>query len=221
MADDEFEKFKKEVNLSEFAASRGYALDRHESSRNSAVMRHPNGDKIIIAKNEASGDWIYFSVRDGRDHGTIIDFLKNRGESLGEVGVLRPNRRNLSKRVKSAVIRIDPRQNSFQINRFPSVAGLIRPYYAATSCHVSQITGYPHNAGPGYAIGPGQRTHRGAFLPHIDDLNALAGGCLGWPAKCLSIALGSREPGLRTFDQQVAFHLGHGRQHVQHQFSCG
>src|SRR5271169_3917641 len=86
MPDDELQKFKTGVNLSEFAASRGYALDRRESSRNSAVMRRPDGDKIIIAKNEASGDWIYFSVRDDRDNGTIIDFLQRRGGgSLGEV----------------------------------------------------------------------------------------------------------------------------------------
>lgn len=86
MADHELEQFKTAVNLSEFAASRGYALDRRESSRNSAVMRHPDGDKIIIAKNEASGDWIYFSIRDDRDNGTVIDFLQNRGGgSLGEV----------------------------------------------------------------------------------------------------------------------------------------
>ncbi len=86
MADDELQKFKKDLNLSEFAAAYGYALDRRESSRNSAVMRHPNGDKIIIAKNEASGDWIYFSVRDDRDNGTVIDFLQNRGGGpLGQV----------------------------------------------------------------------------------------------------------------------------------------
>lgn len=86
MSDAELEQFKTGVNLSEFAASRGYALDRRESSRNSAVMRHPDGDKIVIAKNEASGDWMYFSVRDDRDNGTIIDFLQNRGGgSLGEV----------------------------------------------------------------------------------------------------------------------------------------
>lgn len=82
---DELERFKSSINLTEFAASRGYALDRRESSRASATMRHPNGDKIIIAKSD-SGDWIYFSVREDRDNGTIIDFLQNRGGgSLGEV----------------------------------------------------------------------------------------------------------------------------------------
>lgn len=86
MADRELDEFKTAVNLSEFAAARGYALDARASSRNSAVMRHPNGDKVIIAKNEATNEWIYFSVRDGRDNGTVIDFLQNRGGgSLGHV----------------------------------------------------------------------------------------------------------------------------------------
>ena len=48
--DTELERFKIEVVLPEFAASRGYALDRRASSRNSIVMRHPDGDKIIIAR---------------------------------------------------------------------------------------------------------------------------------------------------------------------------
>lgn len=85
MADAELEGFKTGVNLSEFAAARGYALDRRESSRNSAVMRHPDGDKIVIARHEG-GTWVYFSVRDGGDNGTVIDFLQHRdGGSLGEV----------------------------------------------------------------------------------------------------------------------------------------
>lgn len=84
--DNELQRFKKEINLSEFSASFGYVLDRRESSRNSAVMRHANGDKIIIARNEGNGDWIYFSIRDDRDNGTIIDFLQNRNRiNLGQV----------------------------------------------------------------------------------------------------------------------------------------
>ena len=86
MPDDELSQFKKQVNLSEFAASRGYILDKRESSSNSAVMRNQYDDKIVIAKNEASGDWIYFSVRNDFDNGTIIDFLQNRnGGTLGVV----------------------------------------------------------------------------------------------------------------------------------------
>ena len=87
---NELQRFKAEINLTEFAASRGYELDRRESSRLSAVMRHPNGDKIVVAfvKPEKGNltAYYYFSIRDNNDHGSIIDFLQNRGGgSLGEV----------------------------------------------------------------------------------------------------------------------------------------
>ena len=82
---NELEQFKTAINLTEFAASRGYALDRRESSRASATMRHPDGDKIIISKS-LTGDWVYFSIRDDRDNGSVIDFLQKRGGgSLGQV----------------------------------------------------------------------------------------------------------------------------------------
>lgn len=84
--DSELEKFKTGVILPEFAAARGYAVDRRASSRNSVVMRHPDGDKIIIARYEGTTHWVYFSVRDDRDNGTVVDFLQNRGGgSLGQV----------------------------------------------------------------------------------------------------------------------------------------
>ena len=88
---DELEAFKTEINLTEYAAAEGYVLDRKASSRNSVVMRSPAGDKIIIARG---GDrhWIYFSVHDDADNGTIIDFLQNRRRcTLGHVRqALRP-----------------------------------------------------------------------------------------------------------------------------------
>ncbi|MCI0538821.1 MAG: DUF3991 and toprim domain-containing protein [Verrucomicrobiales bacterium] len=88
---EELEAFKRRINLSEYAASCGYVLDRKASSRNSAVMRHANGDKVIVACAH-DGHWIYFSVRDDNDHGSIIDFVQRRqGGSLGDVRrTLRP-----------------------------------------------------------------------------------------------------------------------------------
>ena len=68
--------FKRSINLTEYAASAGYELDKRESSRNSAVMRHPNGDKIIIARQ--ADNWVYFSVRDDDDNGSVIDFVMHR-----------------------------------------------------------------------------------------------------------------------------------------------
>lgn len=85
MSNMELERFKTEINLTEYAAAQGYALIRQESSRNSATMRHPHGDKIIVAKAE-DNHWIYFSVRDDRDNGSIIDFVQKRRRcSLGQV----------------------------------------------------------------------------------------------------------------------------------------
>jgi hypothetical protein len=83
---DELDQFKSRINLSEYAAAHGYCLDRQHSSRNSVAMRGGNGDKIIIARDEKSGHWIYFSVTDDNDHGTILDFCDHRLRcSLGEI----------------------------------------------------------------------------------------------------------------------------------------
>ena len=90
--DTELETFKTDVLLPELAASKGYALDRRASSRNSVVMRHPDGDKIIIARYEGTTHWVYFSVRDDRDNGTVIDFLQNRG--VGSLGMVRKTLRD-------------------------------------------------------------------------------------------------------------------------------
>lgn len=85
MGNVELERFKTDINLTEYAAAQGYALIRQESSRNSATMKHPNGDKIIIAKAEDQ-HWVYFSVRDNLDNGSVIDFVQKRRRcSLGQV----------------------------------------------------------------------------------------------------------------------------------------
>jgi hypothetical protein len=82
---EELEDFKARINLSEYAAACGYRLDRKASSRNSAVMVRSPGDKIIIALG-ADRHWIYFSVGEDRDSGSIVDFVQNRqGGTLGDV----------------------------------------------------------------------------------------------------------------------------------------
>ncbi len=68
---DELKEFKQRINLTEYAAAFGYQLDRKASSRNSAVLRHAGGDKIIVAKAE-DGNWVYFSVHDGEDSPRFI-----------------------------------------------------------------------------------------------------------------------------------------------------
>ena len=81
---DELERFKLDINLAEFATGQGYELDRRESSRSSLVMRHADGDKIIIATGE-DGHGVFFSVKSSAS-GSIIDFLQYRqGLNLGQV----------------------------------------------------------------------------------------------------------------------------------------
>ena len=78
------EDFKRSIDLRAYAACLGYVLDRRESWRGSAVMRK-GGDKVVI-KRDGDGHYVYFSVRDDRDHGSIIDFIQCRKQlSLGEV----------------------------------------------------------------------------------------------------------------------------------------
>ena len=89
--DQELEAFKTLIDLRVFAADQGYALDKRESWRGSSVMRNGGGDKIVV-KRDHDGHYVYFSVRDDRDNGSIIDFVQNRRRSsLGQVRqALRP-----------------------------------------------------------------------------------------------------------------------------------
>lgn len=82
---EELEKFKIDIDLRRYAETVGYIISQKESSRNSSVLTHPNGDKIIVAI-DSDHHWIYFSVRNDLDNGSIIDFIQNRdGSSLGSI----------------------------------------------------------------------------------------------------------------------------------------
>jgi len=86
MSDEELESFKTRIDLRAYAAAKGYSLDKKESWAGSAVMRHANGDKIIIKRAASDDHHIYFSVRNDRDNGSIIDFVQNRDRiSIGVV----------------------------------------------------------------------------------------------------------------------------------------
>ena len=88
--DSELDAFKREVDLRQFAVSLGYEMDRRESWRGSTVLRR-DADKIVVKRNH-NGHYVFFSVRDDRDHGTIVDFLQRRQNlNLGAVRqILRP-----------------------------------------------------------------------------------------------------------------------------------
>jgi hypothetical protein len=82
---DALDHFKRQINLSEYPASQGYVLATPESSRNYALMRHSNGDTILIARR---GDevWKYYSARKKHDQGTVVEFIRHRqGLSHNEI----------------------------------------------------------------------------------------------------------------------------------------
>jgi hypothetical protein len=99
--DEELERFKREINLTEYAASCGYVLivlerrarDKVRGSTASSILmeNQGTGDKVVIARDQ-DGHWTFFSVRDDGDNGTIVDFVQRR-KRVGLGGVrkeLRP-----------------------------------------------------------------------------------------------------------------------------------
>ena len=82
--DCELDAFKRDIDLRQFAVSLGYQIDRRESWRGSAVLRCA-ADKIVVKRN-GNGHYVFFSLRDDDDHGTVIDFVQRRRHlSLGAV----------------------------------------------------------------------------------------------------------------------------------------
>ena len=71
----ELSTFKRQINLAEFSTTFGYELDRRKSTKASIAMKSGN-DKIIVSKK--GGVWVYFSVTNDQDSGTIIDFVAHR-----------------------------------------------------------------------------------------------------------------------------------------------
>jgi Toprim-like/Protein of unknown function (DUF3991) len=81
--DEELERFKRDIKLHEYAASLGYELDRAESSKREIVLRR-GADKISV-RMDADGHYVYYSFRDDKDSGTIMDFVMRRqGKNFGE-----------------------------------------------------------------------------------------------------------------------------------------
>ena len=74
--------------FTDIASALGYKPDGKESSGASTVLRHGDGDKVVVklADGKHGKHWVYFSVHDRTDHGSIIDFIQRRtGGTLGEV----------------------------------------------------------------------------------------------------------------------------------------
>jgi len=111
---EELEKFKREINLAEFAQLYGYRIDKDKSSRSVKQLRNDNtGDKIVVSQYD-NGHYVYFSMRNDTDNGTIIDFIQHRtGKNLGEVrkelrGYLSGDRKEIQ---QFKIIKSNPNRN--------------------------------------------------------------------------------------------------------------
>ena len=71
----ELKVFKKEIDLRAYAMSRGYVVDTKTSSRTSTCLETEEGDKVVVTR-DFDQHWIYFSVRNDADNGSIIDFIQ-------------------------------------------------------------------------------------------------------------------------------------------------
>lgn len=89
---NELERFKTEINLVEYAFNSGYEIDKNKSSQNCIVLKDNAGDKILVGLDQSDRHYFYYSVKDDKDYGSIIDFIQKRKNlNLGEVRLeLRP-----------------------------------------------------------------------------------------------------------------------------------
>lgn len=84
---DELSKFKREINLVEYAASHGFEKDKDKSGKSTIIMRsgeHQTGEKIGIFVGRG-GDQMFHNFRNGKS-GSVIDFCQQQtGKNLGHV----------------------------------------------------------------------------------------------------------------------------------------
>lgn len=82
---NELEQLKTNIDLREYARSLGYVIDKKGTGGHTTAMRNATDDKVLISRDH-DNHYIYCSVRDDGDHGSIIDFVqKRKGGSLGDV----------------------------------------------------------------------------------------------------------------------------------------
>ena len=85
----DLEAVKKSVNLIQHVSAMGYCLNKVKSSRTWAVMEK-EGDKLLIKNSpNQQGHWVYKSLVDNRDKGSIVDLMLNRGHSYEDIRGLR------------------------------------------------------------------------------------------------------------------------------------
>lgn len=109
--DEELDRLKRLVDLTELAGSFGYQLEpraRARGVRTSVTMEHPVTDHKIVVGRHTDGHWIYYSVRGGDDQGSVVDFLRAR-RSLNLGAVRKELRAWLGEdRPRTPIVRVEP-----------------------------------------------------------------------------------------------------------------
>lgn len=175
---EELEFFKTKINLVEYAQSQGYQYISQASSRNSAVLRHDNGDKIVVA-TDTDGHGIYFSVKNDADHGTIVDFVQNRSQV--KLSGVRKELKNWHQLPKTQLDKYIPRDKPRPIN-----SDRYKVIKAASNFKVVQSHPYLEKRGIKQSILKSDRfmgtvaidSRGNAIFPHYDD-----DGMTGFTAK--------------------------------------
>jgi uncharacterized protein DUF3991/Toprim domain-containing protein len=174
--DPELEQFK-HLDLREYAAAQGYSLDRRESWRGNAVMRNTAGDKIVI-KLGPDGHYVYFSVRDDRDNGSIIDFIKNRSQT--NLGYIRKELRTWSGTPRSPALPALPKMEVTAKDREKVERDYHRMQPAGRHPYLEEIRMIPASllSSPRFDGRVRIDSHGNAVFPHFD-----AGGLAGYELK--------------------------------------
>jgi Toprim-like/Protein of unknown function (DUF3991) len=176
MHDDELHRFKSDIHFLHYAADRyGYQRDRRESSVSSHVLRHPVTDDKIIVRKDWDGHWTYFSVRDDRDHGTLIDFVQRRGRHVS-LGLVREELRGWLGTPRSVPDYLEPPRRSLPVQR-RSIAEVFEAARVASTCDYLRARGLrPETLSDPRFAGTWRLDARGNVLfAHRDDTGALTG----------------------------------------------
>lgn len=72
-----WEYYKAQIDLVEFAQWKGYAINPKKTSRNYVVLKK-EGDVIVVFQNQNTGYQGYFNPTDTKDGGSILNFEYNR-----------------------------------------------------------------------------------------------------------------------------------------------
>lgn len=173
--DEELNAFKRRIDLRDYMAAQGYQLDARESSQRCSIMRGPGKDKLIVVIGaEAPHFWIYCSVHDDRDNGTIVDFVSNR-KSL-TLGSIRKELRPWIGRPAAAALPLFPPL----LPATKDHAAIEREYagmpLAARHAYLEEERRIPAPllASPRFAGRVRVDAHRNAVFPHF-DLSGLCG----------------------------------------------